>query len=68
MAAKKAHPRLIVADVFSGYVDVARNPNKSGGVPANARDSLRQAVELLAWKDIGSDHARLKHAITNAAL
>jgi hypothetical protein len=67
MAAKKAHPRLIVADVFSGYVDVARNPNKSGGVPANARDSLRQAVELLAWKDIGSDHARLKHAITNAA-
>ena len=34
---------------------------------ANARDSLRQAVELLAWKDIGSDHARLKHAITNAA-
>ncbi|MGD0188543.1 MAG: hypothetical protein ABSC25_25335 [Roseiarcus sp.] len=33
----------------------------------NARDSLRQAVELLAWKDIKSDHARLKHAITNAA-
>lgn len=33
----------------------------------NARDSLRHAVELLAWKDIGSDHARLKHAITNAA-
>lgn len=34
---------------------------------ANARDSLRQAVELLAWKDSGSDHARLKHSITNAA-
>jgi hypothetical protein len=34
---------------------------------ANARDSLRQAVQLLAWKDIESDHARLKHAITNAA-
>ena len=34
---------------------------------ANARDSLRQAVELLAWKDIWSDHARMKHAITNAA-
>jgi hypothetical protein len=33
----------------------------------NARDSLGQAVELLAWKDIRSDHARLKHAITNAA-
>lgn len=33
---------------------------------ANARDSLRQAVELLAWKDIKSDHARLKHSITNA--
>lgn len=34
---------------------------------ANARDSLRQSVELLAWKDIGSEHARLKHAITHAA-
>jgi len=34
---------------------------------ANATDSLRQAVELLAWKEIGSDRARLKHAITNAA-
>jgi hypothetical protein len=33
----------------------------------NARDSARQAVELLAFKDIGSDHARLKHAITAAA-
>ena len=30
----------------------------------NAKDSIRQAVELLAFKDIGSDHARLKHAIT----
>jgi hypothetical protein len=34
---------------------------------SNARDSLRQAVELLAWKDFGSDDARLKHAITCAA-
>jgi hypothetical protein len=34
---------------------------------SNARDSLRHAVELLVWKDIGTDHARLKHAITNAA-
>lgn len=34
---------------------------------SNARDSLRQAIELLAWKDIRSDHARLKHSITNAA-
>jgi len=33
----------------------------------NAQDSLRQAVEILALKDIGSDHARLKHAITSAA-
>lgn len=33
----------------------------------NARDSLSHAVELLAWKDIGTDHARLKHAITNSA-
>jgi hypothetical protein len=29
---------------------------------------LRQAVELLVWKDFGpTDQARLKHAITNAA-
>jgi hypothetical protein len=34
---------------------------------ANATDSLRQAVELLAWKNIGNDFARLKHAITNVA-
>jgi len=34
---------------------------------ANARDSLRQAVALLAWKDIEPADARLKHAITNAA-
>jgi hypothetical protein len=33
----------------------------------NARDSLRQAVNLLVWKDIEPDQARLKHAITNAA-
>jgi hypothetical protein len=33
----------------------------------NARDSLGRAVELLAWKEMGSDHARLKHAIANAA-
>jgi hypothetical protein len=33
----------------------------------NAKDSLRQAVELLALKEIGSDHARLKHAITCSA-
>jgi hypothetical protein len=32
----------------------------------NAKDSLRQAVELLAWKDMGDHHARLKHAITSA--
>lgn len=33
----------------------------------NAKDSLRQAVELLAFEDIGSDNARLKHAITASA-
>jgi hypothetical protein len=33
----------------------------------NARDSLRQAVHLLVWDDLGTDHARLKHAITSAA-
>lgn len=33
----------------------------------NAKDSIRQAVELLAFKDIGSDHARLKHAIAASA-
>lgn len=33
----------------------------------NAKDSIRQAVELLVLKDIGSDHARLKHAITSSA-
>ena len=33
----------------------------------NAKDSLRQAVELLVWKDLEPEQARLKHAITNAA-
>lgn len=33
----------------------------------NAKDSLRQAVELIATKEIGSDHARLKHAIKASA-
>jgi hypothetical protein len=34
---------------------------------ANARDSLKRAIDLLVWKDIEPEHARLKHAITNAA-
>jgi hypothetical protein len=34
---------------------------------SNARDSLRRAVDLLAWDDFNSDHAKLKHSITNAA-
>src|SRR5690606_13578324 len=34
---------------------------------ANATDSLRQAVELMAWKEVGDDHSRLKHAISHAA-
>jgi len=33
----------------------------------NAKDSLRQAVELMAWKDIGDHHSRLKHAIISSA-
>lgn len=46
---------------------MSRPPHIQFDLLGNARDSLRQAVELLAWKDIGSDHARLKHSITNAA-
>jgi hypothetical protein len=46
---------------------VSRSQHVKFDLLANARDSLRQAVELLAWKEIGSDHARLKQAITNAA-
>jgi len=42
-------------------------PHIQFGLLTNAKDSLRQAVELLVWKDIGTDHSRLKHAITNAA-
>lgn len=34
---------------------------------SNAKDSLRQSVELIATKEIGSDHARIKHAITASA-
>jgi hypothetical protein len=34
---------------------------------SNARDSLREAVELIALRDDRSDQARLKHAITNSA-
>lgn len=33
----------------------------------SAKDSLRQAVELIATREIRSGHARLKHAITAAA-
>jgi hypothetical protein len=33
----------------------------------NAKDSLRQAVQLLAFEEIGSDDTRLKHAITTSA-
>jgi len=33
----------------------------------NAADSLRQAVEILALKESGTDHGRLKHAIINSA-
>jgi hypothetical protein len=43
------------------------NPRIQFDLLANARDSLSQAVNLLAWKDIESDQAKLKHAITNAA-
>lgn len=33
----------------------------------NAKDSLRQAVELIATREIGPDHPRLKHAIVASA-
>lgn len=33
----------------------------------NAADSLRQAVELIATREIGHNHARLKHAIMASA-
>lgn len=33
----------------------------------NAKDSLRQAIELIAMREMGSDHARLKHAISASA-
>lgn len=46
---------------------MSRPPQIQFDLLANARDSLRQAVELLAWKDIGTDHARLKHVITHTA-
>lgn len=32
----------------------------------NANDSLRQVINALAWKEIDSKHARLKHAIMNS--
>lgn len=31
----------------------------------NASDSLRQVINALAWKEIGSEHGRLKYAIVN---
>ncbi len=49
---------------------MSRQPHIQFDLLTNARDSLRQAVELLALKELGlisDDHARLKHAITNAA-
>jgi len=37
-------------------------------IMTNATDSLRQAVEILALiQESGTDHGRLKHAITNSA-
>lgn len=33
----------------------------------NAQDSLRQAVQLLAFNDVGSPQSQLKHAIVNTA-
>jgi hypothetical protein len=52
-----------------GVVSTAVPPHKpiAFDLIANASDSLRQAVELLALREMGTDHARLKHAITNAA-
>jgi hypothetical protein len=33
----------------------------------NAIDSLRRAVELMAWRDVSDGYSRLKHAISHAA-
>lgn len=33
----------------------------------NAQDSLRQAIQLLAFNDVGSPQSQLKHAIVNTA-
>jgi hypothetical protein len=49
---------------------LSKQPDIQFDLLANARDSLKRAVELLALKELGlisDDHARLKHAITNAA-
>jgi len=48
-------------------VAVSHSPDIHFRLLDNARDSLSHAVELLAWKDLGTDHTRLKHAITNSA-
>lgn len=60
-------PRILPLTQAIHGAFVSHPPKIQFDLLANARDSLRQAVELLAWKDIGADHARLKHAITNAA-
>jgi hypothetical protein len=46
---------------------LSKQPNIQFDLLTNARDSLKQAVHLLAWKDLGDDHGRLKHSIIAAA-
>ncbi len=46
---------------------MSQKPQIQFDLLSNARDSLRQAVELLAFDEGGSEHSRLKHAILNSA-
>lgn len=60
-----ASPSIRVFRVME--VTVKAQKNIEFDLLRNAKDSLRQAVELIATKDIGSHHARLKHAIIASA-
>ena len=43
--------RLALEEIGAGYVDVARKPNKSGGVPAI---SAVQPVHVATWIEAGT--------------
>ena len=46
---------------------MSRKPQIQFDLLSNARDSLRRAVELMAFDEGGSEHSRLKHAILSSA-